>query len=342
MPSDATSSLLFLNLMVADLVQALGVTPNIKWLTDGAVTEGSLCTAQSVLKQIGIVGVALTSSAIAFHTFSILVLRRKGPAQLPKYIVVGIWTLVALIIGSGNAAHRNEVYYGPTQFWCWITDKFKAEQIVTEYLWVWISGCSMIILYGIMFAVIRRWFNSTKGTHWYNQPYKGASDVESDDDKKIRAVANSMLYFPAIYIVCVFPNTLARWLYFSDPSPPPYLFTLFANTIYDLSGVCNLILFLITRPTFVVGSQNDATSRIHRRDEISQHSNQKVSEFDYGILSIDIEKISDGPDSSFEIQSPLRSKHGPRSSHDFQALSRLPPASMRNTQFRGTSEAPEL
>lgn len=56
-PSDATSSLLFLNLMVADLIQGLGeslrlafttmravnvnhlalagVTPNIKWMADG-------------------------------------------------------------------------------------------------------------------------------------------------------------------------------------------------------------------------------------------------------------------------------------------------------------------
>lgn len=141
-----------------------------------------------------------------------MVLHWKEPPRLPKYLIIGIWTLTALILGSANAVHRHEVYYGPTQFCvfmllliltsafltfvllgCWITDEFKAEQIVTEYLWVWLSGFSMFILYGIMFAVIHRWMNIAQGIHWYNQPYKGPLDVESDDDKKIRAIANSML-----------------------------------------------------------------------------------------------------------------------------------------------------
>lgn len=340
--SDATSSLLFLNLMVADLIQGLGVTPNIKWMADGVISEGRLCTTQAVLKQIGIVGVALTSSAIAFHTFCVLVLHWKEPPQLPKYVIVGIWTLTALILGSANAVHRNEVYYGPTQFWCWITDEFKAEQIVTEYLWVWISGFSMIILYSIMFAVIHRWMNIAQGIHWYNQPHKGSLDVESDDDKKleIRAIANSMLYFPAVYIVCVIPNSLARWLYFTDRHPPPLL-TLFANTIYDLSGLCNLILFLLTRPTAVVGSPKDKTTLpIYRRDEHARNSTRKVSrlsEYDYGILSIDIE--SDGPKSGFELQSPSRSQHRPRSSYDLQGVSSLPSSPMRKHYLGASSIA---
>ena len=76
---------------------------------------------------------------------------------------------------------------------CWILPQFKAEQIVTEYLWVWLAGLFMIILYGIMFAIIHRWFNIAHGIHWNNQPVRDALDIESDDDKKIKAVANSML-----------------------------------------------------------------------------------------------------------------------------------------------------
>ena len=51
----------------------------------------------------------------------------------------------------------------------------------------------MIILYGIMFAVIRRWINITHGIRWHNQPHRDALDMDSDEDKKIKAVANSML-----------------------------------------------------------------------------------------------------------------------------------------------------
>jgi hypothetical protein len=59
----------------------------------------------------------------------------------------------------------------------------------------------MIILYGVMFAIIHRWFNIAHGIHWHNQPARDAFDTESDDDKKIKAVANSMLL-----LVCLFIN----------------------------------------------------------------------------------------------------------------------------------------
>ncbi|KAG2016372.1 hypothetical protein CC2G_009543 [Coprinopsis cinerea AmutBmut pab1-1] len=58
--TDLTDSSLFLNLMLADLIQAIGNMPNIRWMREGRITEGTLCTAQAVIKQIGINGVALT------------------------------------------------------------------------------------------------------------------------------------------------------------------------------------------------------------------------------------------------------------------------------------------
>ena len=83
---------------------------------------------------------------------------------------------------------------------CWILPRFRAEQIVTQYLWVWLAAFFMIILYGIMFAVIRRWINITHGIRWHNQPHRDALDMDSDEDKKIKAVANSML----LLVCCCF------------------------------------------------------------------------------------------------------------------------------------------
>lgn len=82
---------------------------------------------------------------------------------------------------------------------CWILPQFQAEQIVTEYLWVWLAGFFMIILYGIMFAIIHRWFNIVHGIRWHNRPAGDTLDMESDDDKKIKAVANSMLLLVYYY-----------------------------------------------------------------------------------------------------------------------------------------------
>ena len=36
-----------------------GFLPNTQWIHDGRITEGSLCTGQAVIKQIGLVGIAM-------------------------------------------------------------------------------------------------------------------------------------------------------------------------------------------------------------------------------------------------------------------------------------------
>ena len=51
----------------------------------------------------------------------------------------------------------------------------------------------MIILYGVMFAIIHRWFKIAHGIYWHNQLARDGLDTDSDDDKKIKAVANSLL-----------------------------------------------------------------------------------------------------------------------------------------------------
>jgi len=192
----------------------------------------------------------------------------------------------------------------------------------------------MIILYGIMFAVIRRWFNIAYGIRSNNKP--DALDIESEDDKKIKAVANSLLFYPAVFICCFFPNTLSRWLYFTDKpnNSPPYQFTLFASSIYALSGVFNLILFFLTRPKIVVGHpkcSKETVLPIHRRHDSEFSPKESRLDYNFGSLSIDIEDSGrPGSTSTIEIQSPSRTKHRPRSSYDLQGISSLPSSPTRN------------
>ncbi|CAA7260692.1 unnamed protein product [Cyclocybe aegerita] len=305
-PSDASDSSLFLNLMLADLIQAIGNMPNIKWMADAEITEGPLCTAQAVIKQIGIVGVAMTSLAIAVHTFSILVLRWRAPRHISKFVVVGVWVFTALVIGIPNAVHRNERYYGPTGYWCWIVTEYKVEQIVTEYLWVWVAGLSMAILYTLMFVVMRGWFIIDNGIHWhknYNPVHHGAAAPETEEDKESKAIAKMMLFYPAVYIFSFFPNSLARWLFFSGYETP-YQFSLFASTVYSLSGMFNLILFFVTRPALVVGPNVTFEETLPLSQAIHRKSSSRgtkrlghLPDIHYDASpDVDIEKRSDGPD----------------------------------------------
>jgi len=256
--ASASDSILFLNLMLADLIQGIGTMPNIKWLSDGFITEGSLCTAQAAIKQVGIDGVALTSLFIALYTFIVLVARKERniPKHTAKFIVVFIWVFTALIVGVPHYLHRKDEYYGPTQFWCWILPTFQNEQIYTEYFWVWFTGLFMILLYPIMFLLMRGWIGGKQAegplelrSIGQQGVVQDASRIEAEITKK---VAQKMLYYPLIYTVCVLPNSASRWMWFKiHYSSSRFTFT--ANTLFALSGLFNFILFFITRRSWVVG-----------------------------------------------------------------------------------------
>ena len=62
--------------------------------------------------------------------------------------------------------------------------------------------------------------------------------------------------YPAVYIFCVFPVALARWLAFSGHTIHPAA-TLVTDFIFTLSGLLNSILYLVTRPELVKGSKID-------------------------------------------------------------------------------------
>ena len=69
--------------------------------------------------------------------------------------------------------------------------------ILTEYLWVWVAGVVMGILYTIMFAVMRGWFIVDNGFHWYKgynpSDRTDSEEVETEEEKEMKAIANLML-----------------------------------------------------------------------------------------------------------------------------------------------------
>ncbi|PPQ98708.1 hypothetical protein CVT24_003416 [Panaeolus cyanescens] len=302
---DATDSSLFVNLMLADLIQAIAIYPNVKWMLNGEITTGSLCTAQAALKQIGIVGVSLSSLMIAIHTFVVLVLRWRVSRLASALMVAAIWVCMAIIIGVPNIVHRNQSYYGKAGYWCWIRDDFPTERIVAEYLWVWTAGLSMILLYGAMFLVVRKWFIIENGIHWhktYNQPEGTVKPTvpkgdghSMEEDRKTRVIANSLLYYPLVYIICVIPNSACRWAAFQGASVP-YQLTLAANSIYNLSGTLNLVLFLVTRPQLVVGPAKNTTEAEAPRVTVRRSSHGHLADVTYSsTTSPDLEKYSPQP-----------------------------------------------
>lgn len=231
--TDATDSSLFINLMIADLVQAMGNILNVQWIKDAEITEGSLCSAQAVLKQLGSDSVALTCLAIALQTFFTLILRWNIRRTASKLTILGIWAFTGLVIGIPYAATRTQRYYGPTGYWCWILSTHKTAQLMSQYLYMWSTAIIMIIIYGVMFLIM----------------HNGMIDDE-EVDKESKKVARKLLFYPVVYVVCVAPLSVTRWMGFQGDNVS-YQVLLFSSTLYALTGFFNLILFSITRPALL-------------------------------------------------------------------------------------------
>ncbi|KAJ3779096.1 hypothetical protein FB446DRAFT_710994, partial [Lentinula raphanica] len=249
----------FVNLLIFDLIQAIGGVIDVKWVAQASVTEGSLCTAQGILKQMGDVGVALSSAVIALHTFCVLVLRRNVPPRVAVATLILIWVFIALIIGLSVGTHKGKDYYGDTEYWCWITGQYGFQRIALEYFWLWLAACINLVCYGIM-ALVVKGVLVVDGLRFRYIGWKGTASqgrlgllqnvdksVTGADRVQANAIAMRMLFYPLIYILAVTPITVVRFMAFSG-SEVPFPATAFASITFSSSGVFNVILFALTRP----------------------------------------------------------------------------------------------
>jgi len=61
--------------------------------------------------------------------------------------------------------------------------------------------------------------------------------------------------YPVVYLTCIGPYSIARWLFFSGIKVE-YQITLVFSTFFSLSGLFNTVLFFLTRPDLVTGHED--------------------------------------------------------------------------------------
>jgi len=241
-----------LSLFISDLIQALGYTVDVRWVHEGKVFAGTFCTAQGALQQLGEVGVALATLAIAIHTFVTVIWRKGIHSRAVAFTVVGIiWLFIALFVGIGIGTHGPDDHYMvPTPYWCWIGDRYGTERIVGEYMWLWISLFSSFLVYVPLYF----WStgNLSVDIHkWWKFRIHRQVHVQDCDGRRRRAFG--MLAYPLVYSVTVLPLSIVRWIGFSRPQGDiPSAATFIVVFIYTLSGAMNVFLLLYTRPRLLL------------------------------------------------------------------------------------------
>lgn len=129
------------------------------------------------------------------------------------------------MIGVPVIIHRNEHYYGPSGYCtssaspfmiflfdidfflflgCWIREaeenqnRYIAESLLSQYLWMWIAAATMVVLYTIMFLVMRGWLIvGDRGIRWNKMrrttPRSEPQNNLTEEETRAKEIAHLML-----------------------------------------------------------------------------------------------------------------------------------------------------
>ncbi|CAE6424687.1 unnamed protein product [Rhizoctonia solani] len=189
-----------------------------------------------------------------------------------------------------------EEFYAPTPFYCWIGQGYLVERIIFEYFWIWTAALSSIVLYSILFLRMRGYISVDPRNwthirfHWRRTSSSDMSYVTGPNGVRLQAMATpsgrlvikqetkdalKMLYYPAAYTALTLPLSIARWSTFNSPhssnlgrtpAETPFLATAIVVSLFGLSGVVNVVLFISTRPN-VLGFGQRRQARADRMRE---------------------------------------------------------------------------
>lgn len=225
---------------------------DLRWIIESNVFPGSFCTAQGVLKNIGDVGVAFSTLAIAVHTSAVILWDWKAPRKqyISSLVVFAIWLFIILENTIAWRVNRQEVYIGNTDYWCWITAAYPKERIAFEYLWMWSAAFINLLLYIPLFFSLRgNLVVQGMRFRWRSVSHPEAWPVPRDPHGSA-SIARQMLWYPIAYVAVVLPIAIVRWLAFNE-TKVSFTWTAVAAICFNLSGLVNVLVYTLTRPALL-------------------------------------------------------------------------------------------
>ncbi|KAI9445892.1 hypothetical protein H4582DRAFT_2093698 [Lactarius indigo] len=229
-----------LSLFSYDIVQAVGGILSFRWAHNGIVTTGPYCTTQGIFKQAGSLGVALISLILTVHTFMTALWSVGAEARSFAFGIVAFTHLfVVLSVGISNGIHKD--FEKPTPYWCWINPKYHEQRLVGEYAWMWIALFASVVMY----IPLHFWM-------------KGCLSVDREKWYKFRLVKSDVKYpkrRATLGVLLIYPHgdsTLGFPLAIVQPQACAFGNYFFGQTMFNLSGALNVLIFLIVRPRLLL------------------------------------------------------------------------------------------
>jgi len=240
-------------LLFANFLLSASTVMSLKWIVGKQVSLGAFCTAQGALKQAGNVATAVWTFILALHLFNLLFLR-SSPSKVAFWLTFAAgWSIVLVVVIIGpTVIHTPErgPYFGISGPWCWINNKYPEEQIFLQYFFEFLAAGLSIILYLIIILRVRGnlVYTNEKWRLQYLRAWDGWRLAIGRDiiDTAMLRFAQSMVWFPISFTILLLPVAIARITSFAGHRVP-FAVTIFADSLFNLTGLLNVILLVTTR-----------------------------------------------------------------------------------------------
>ncbi|OCB90463.1 hypothetical protein A7U60_g2315 [Sanghuangporus baumii] len=250
----------FLSLLFADMLVAVSGIMNLKWVNERQTSCSGFCSVQGGLEHIGTPAVALSTLAIALHTFFVVFFRWTPPRtrSIGFFVLIGIWTFLFLLVLvpalSLSSDPSKPPFYTPSPAWCYIGTAHIALRAGASYVFAWLAAIGSGVLYVLLFfrlrgalperrvqgrlsrtlsAGLRRWWSGEFNTSRDRDgqllerviAMRGDGEENDPEGRRILTIyeARKMLWYPCLFTITILPISATRWTSFteySSHSPP--------------------------------------------------------------------------------------------------------------------------
>jgi len=243
-------------LLISNIVNSIAGIMGLKQLLSGGIQEGSYCTTQAVVMQVGNFAGAYFTLAIGIHTFNSLVLARRQSVWICATTITVGW-LSAGALAAAPLYHKTLALgpkYGISGLSCGIRDVYPQSLFFFHLLPIFITSIMSALLYSLVFLVLRGTL-VIKG---------GGLKVRLDPNERwggnvqnyhrfVARISRSMLWFPIAYVLFLVPYSVTRLIDLSG-RVCPFPLLVAAYVCWFMLGVANVLTlyntFRVLGPAF--------------------------------------------------------------------------------------------
>lgn len=222
------------------------------WVKRSGIYQGSMCTFQAVLMQIGNWSTCFFSIAIGIHTCNSLVFRLYQISYLSIVVIAFGW-IMSLVIALAPVSQAG--IYGPVAVSCGVTTAYPSKIFGLEVFPVIFVSVLLVIIYSLIFFVLRGILH-VKGGIKLSFKAQGRWCAVTDSEEYYRfivAIAKTMFWYPIAFVSLLLPTAVADMARFSGRDIP-FGADVFAHLCSFMLGLVNVGLmyntFRVLSPVF--------------------------------------------------------------------------------------------